>query len=143
MRKRASGMTLVEILIAVAVIAILSAIAIPAYEGYITSSRQNTARINARTLALFMENYYERQCDTGACTYKIGTASPPYSYVPGSTPAWANQLGWDPTDGNPSKDKFKYLIETCASDPIDRCYKITVKDAASDTLLIEEEYERQ
>ncbi len=130
MPKQATGMTLVEILTALAIIAILSAIAIPTYQGYITRGQENTAKANARTLSLFMENYYEQQCDEGDCTYRTG------SYTPGnSNTGFMRDLGWDPVDGNAGKDKFKYVIATCASDPISRCYKLTVKDAATDAVL--------
>jgi len=52
-----SGFTLIELMIAVAILAIISAIAIPAYEGYIRDSRLGAMRMNLDTLRIAVEAF--------------------------------------------------------------------------------------
>ena len=52
------GFTLIELVIATAVIAILAAVAIPSYQGYTESSRVNTAKANALSIKPFLEEFY-------------------------------------------------------------------------------------
>ena len=55
---KANGFTLVELILATAVIAILAAVAIPTYNGYITTSRENTAIANALSIKPYLEEFY-------------------------------------------------------------------------------------
>ena len=52
------GFSLIELLIATAVITILAAVAIPSYQGYVESSRVNTAKANALSIKPFLEEFY-------------------------------------------------------------------------------------
>ena len=52
------GFTLVELMISTAVIAILAAVAIPSYQGYVESSRIKTAKANALSIKPFLEEFY-------------------------------------------------------------------------------------
>lgn len=54
---RANGFTLIELMIAVAIIAILSSLAVPAYQKYVQKSRRSDA-INALTKAAAQEEKY-------------------------------------------------------------------------------------
>jgi prepilin-type N-terminal cleavage/methylation domain-containing protein len=51
------GFTLVELMIVVAIIAILGAIAIPAYQGYISSTKQQSARAILEQFPILLESY--------------------------------------------------------------------------------------
>lgn len=53
---RQTGFTLVEIMIAVAILAIISAIAIPLYQGYITEARFGTALKDIRQMQLILDD---------------------------------------------------------------------------------------
>jgi len=53
-----NGFTLIEVLITLAILGILSAIAIPAYNGYITTAKMSEARNNIAALRLAQEEYY-------------------------------------------------------------------------------------
>ena len=121
--KYASGYTLVELMITAAVIAMLAAIAIPTYNGYIDTSKHAAALTNAEILQPFVDNYYY---ENGA--YLVGTYDPG-----GDVTTLPNALGWRP-DGD--KDQFKYDIAACGGGTIDECYTITVTYLA-DTSITE------
>ena len=95
------GFTLVELLIATAVIAILAAVAIPAYNGYITTSRENTAIANALSIKPFLEEFY---LETG-------------SYIKGSDTSYdqadlASYFGWSAD----LDDEWTYVVTASAND---------------------------
>ena len=108
---RQAGYTLIELMVTIAIIGVLAAIAIPAYQGYISSGKEGTARTNARALAGFLETYYYEND----------------SYVAGeyteTTDTLTAVLDWRP-EGD--QDKFDYEIAKCDSGSIAECYKITV-----------------
>lgn len=56
-----TGFTLIEMLIVVALVAILAAIAMPAYNGYINRSKIKTAQADLTALSLNLENIYQRK----------------------------------------------------------------------------------
>lgn len=67
--KPARGFTLIEVMITVAIVAILAAVALPAYNAYIQRSRVPVALDNLSAYATRMEQRYQ---DTG--NYGTGTA---------------------------------------------------------------------
>jgi type IV pilus assembly protein PilE len=75
--RKARGFTLIELMITVAIVAILAAIVVPSYRDYITRSRITEATSNLSTWRVRMEQYYQDNRDyTNAC---VGTtlATPP------------------------------------------------------------------
>ncbi|MDP6289597.1 MAG: type IV pilin protein [Arenicellales bacterium] len=52
-----SGMTLIELLIAVAIVGILAAIGVPMYVGYLDQARAGEAQNNLRSIRLMQENW--------------------------------------------------------------------------------------
>jgi prepilin-type N-terminal cleavage/methylation domain-containing protein len=92
------GYTLVELMLVVAVIAIIAVIAVPAYNGYISESRLATARMNADSLRIFMEDYF-----LDNATYVASGASPAtYNEAQLQT-----NFGWSP-DGD--QDAYIYSV---------------------------------
>jgi type IV pilus assembly protein PilE len=84
---KSSGFTLVELMIAVAIISVIAVIAIPAYNGYIAEARLATARSNIDSLRLFLEDY---RLDNG--TY----VGPSGSTTLSNLSEIENDFGWNP-----------------------------------------------
>jgi type IV pilus assembly protein PilE len=71
-----SGMTLIEILVAIAIVAIVAAIAVPNYQEYVKRGQITEAHSNLASQKVRMEQYYQdNRVYTGACT--AGTVAPP------------------------------------------------------------------
>ncbi len=78
------GYTLIELLVTIAIISILAAIALPAYNGYIDTSRQGVLVTNISTIEIFQEDLRLR---TGA-----------YLLAAANVAAITAGTGWDPRD---------------------------------------------
>ena len=76
--KRQAGFTLIEIFITIAIVAILSAMAIPQYQDYITRGQLPEAHAGLGAYRVQMEQYYQdnRNYGAGAC----GATAPTYKY---------------------------------------------------------------
>jgi type IV pilus assembly protein PilE len=115
---QAQGWTLVELMVTVALIGVLASIAVPAYNGYITTSQIGTARANAEQLALFQEAYFYENDNS----YLAGTFDPS-----SGTDGLTAELNWAPSG---DRDIFSYVVTTdtgCTAP----CYTITVTMIAS------------
>ncbi|MES9959867.1 MAG: prepilin-type N-terminal cleavage/methylation domain-containing protein [Sedimenticola sp.] len=113
--KRQQGVTLVELMVTVAIVAVIAGIAIPLYNGYIREARLSSARANVEPLRLALEDYW---LDND--TYVAGVWSPDGS----KTLETANNgLGWKP-DGD--ENKFNYNVAAAGNGSITNSYTITV-----------------
>ncbi|MCU7842717.1 MAG: prepilin-type N-terminal cleavage/methylation domain-containing protein [Candidatus Thiodiazotropha sp. (ex Monitilora ramsayi)] len=119
--KTSNGFTLVEMMIALAVLSIISVIAIPAYIGYVEESRISSARINVEPLRLALEDFF---LENG--TYATG------DWIPGGAQTLDANIGWHP-DGD--GDMYNYSVSAAAGGcAITTCYTVTVthiQDAAA------------
>lgn len=115
---RQVGFTLIELMVVIAVIAILSAIAIPAYQGYVKESRYGVLRTNLDSLRVFIEDY---QLDNGSYVDAAWTAG-------GSDTSIQSIYGWQPDGDNKTTN---YSID--ASDD-GSTYDVLAQDSNDSTI---------
>jgi type IV pilus assembly protein PilE len=73
--RSATGFTLIEVMITVAIIAILAAVAIPSYTDYITRSKIQEATTSLLSMRTKLEQYFQdNRTFSGACA--AGTVAP-------------------------------------------------------------------
>jgi len=113
MRTSANGFTLIELMVAVGVIAVLAAFAIPIYNGYIQTSRVGALANNISTIEVFEEDYRLRN---GA--YQPGVFN-------GGPDADLQALGWQPQEN----DGTVYTIVLAGTS-----YKVTATDTSGTTV---------
>lgn len=96
MRKRSAerGFTLVEVMVVIAILAIIAAIAIPIYSHYIKDAKIGRAESNLVLLSTLMERYYQNN-------NAYPTSNP--TLTPNALP------GWNP--GNNPNPFFTYAIQ--------------------------------
>ena len=116
-RSLARGFTLIELMIAVAIIAIVASIALPMYNGYIQTSREGVLVTNISSIEIFQEDFRMR---TGN-----------YLTVAADVAAITAGIGWEPRDdGN-----ITYSIAAGAGGAGD-AYRVTAADSSGTTVCL-------
>jgi len=113
-RRCCRGFTLIELMIVVAIIAVISAIALPLYNGYIQTSREGVLLSNVSTIEVFQEDFRLR---TGA-----------YFTGPGDAAAIEAAIGWDPQD----EGDVAYNISSSAANT----YDVTATDDVGTSICL-------
>ncbi|RKZ35398.1 MAG: general secretion pathway protein GspH [Gammaproteobacteria bacterium] len=93
---RLAGFTLIELMIVVAIIGILAAIAVPAYQNYITESRRSVATADLSELGTRLERFFSDNNTYAGAT--VGTA------------AGVIYPSWVPTDGPQASSYYTLVI---------------------------------
>ncbi len=116
------GFTLIELMIVVAIIGILSAIAIPNYQRYQARSRQTEARLNLSGLYTAEQTYVVDSSTFGACINAIGfsISSGPRFYTTGFSDAIAGGATCGPAGGAACTDIYDgsgtgVAVNTCVA----------------------------
>ncbi|WP_445371814.1 type IV pilin protein [Methylomonas sp. HW2-6] len=92
-----SGFTLIEALIATAIVGILTAIAVPAYNGYIDRTRNSLAISEIMAIQTEIERYYTREFRYPDSLAALGTALPNGGIDPwGNAYVYLNIVNGDP-----------------------------------------------
>ncbi|HEY5994754.1 MAG TPA: type IV pilin protein [Gallionellaceae bacterium] len=120
--KSAKGFTLIELMIAVAIIAILTAVALPMYTNYVTRGKIIEATSTLSSMRVQMEQYYQDNrsyviTGTNTCGVQIPTMKyftftcvNPNPNTPGIAASYLiTATGGTPT--NPSMSGFIYTID--------------------------------
>jgi len=109
-----SGFTLIELMVTVGVLVVLSALALPVYNGYVKTSREGALINNIATIEVFEEDYKLR---TGAYIDGVFDGVNPDADM--------QTLGWQPQD----KDGTTYSIVLSGGS-----YKVTAVDSSGTTV---------
>lgn len=84
--KLVRGVTLIELMITVAVVAILASVALPSYNQYVIESRRSEAKSALLELGQFMERYYTTNSaynkTSGGVATTLTSSDLPYASVP-------------------------------------------------------------
>ena len=114
-RRLNQGFTLIELMIVVAIVAIISAVALPLYTGYIEGAREGRLVINIATMDVFQEDFLLR---TGG-----------YMTVAADIAAITAGIGWIPQ----ANDGVTYSI----ADPGGGSYRVTAVDPEGTTICMQ------
>ncbi len=111
------GFTLIELMIVVAILAIITTIAVPAYTGYIKTAENTEGWNNLNSLQLVLEEYY---MENG--TYTTDTS--------------ASGLDWTPKPGSSGSNLFNYSIAAGDTGDIKTSYKITATKKSDSSITL-------
>lgn len=103
--RRWGGFTLIELMVAMAVVAILAAVALPSYRDYVQKSQERGATADLVALALVMENFFQKRLE-----YPVHASPTTIAPLPGerSEPLKSELDGWSPTQAR----HFSYSLRS-------------------------------
>lgn len=107
--RRSSGFTLVEMMIVVAIVAILAAVAYPSYRGFVMRSNRSDGKTALMRMAQNMERYF-----TVNNTYAGATLA---SSPPAATDVWGSTIspdGFYTLSLNPAPTATQYTVQAVA-----------------------------
>lgn len=108
MLHQTKGFTLIELMIAIAILTVVVGIAIPAYNGFVRESRINAATANIEPLRIALEDYWLDDHGDG-----YGVRNPEVWIPGGVNTLTTGSLGWQPDPGD--KNMFSYSVTSTAN----------------------------
>ncbi|MBD3184196.1 prepilin-type N-terminal cleavage/methylation domain-containing protein [Candidatus Poribacteria bacterium] len=118
--KNSAGFSLVELMIVVAIMAILAAIAIPSYLRFQLKARESEARINLAAIRTAEEAFKAEQD-----TYQVCAASPAAGGTDATPDDWADAGGFDTIGFEPDGQvRYQYAV-AAGGDGITTSYTAT------------------
>ena len=115
---KAKGFSLIELMIAAGVLAIILAIALPMYTDYVDTARVGVMNNNVETVRLFEEDYRLSEGE-----YIAGTYDPA---DPGAADGLKTVLGWEPRTG---EDTITYVVVLAGTG-----FTVTATDSSGETV---------
>lgn len=110
-----SGMTMIELIVAMAVLFLLAAVSIPFYRDYMMTARKERIVETVRTFTMFEKNYYLDNQTYAAGEYKPGG-------VANTFPA---SMGFRMSN---DQDQVSFLVEAGSCGDIADCYRVIATD---------------
>ena len=111
---RNTGFTLVELMIAVAILSILMAVALPAYRNYVNTAEEGALVTNIESMTIFQEDFFLRNGNYAAPLADLAAIN--------------TAIGWQPR----TNDGITYVV----ADTGGNTYSVTATSAAGDTVCI-------
>lgn len=128
---RERGFTLIEIIIAVALVAILTAIALPSYRSYVTKTKVKTAQSDLASLSIALENFYQRNLAYNtSITAATATTAATITAVGSWSPAQANDFTY--TISTITASTYTVLATANASSGLSGCVIRLMSDGTKD-----------
>ncbi len=124
LKRASSGFTLIELMIAVAIIGIIAAIAYPAYQESVQQTRRSNAQADLMELAQWMERQYAQDY-----SYLEGGNQPalPFNVSPRTGTTFYN-LSFA---GNVTQNTFTLQAQPTGPQATDRCGTLTLDNAGA------------
>ncbi|MES2715719.1 MAG: prepilin-type N-terminal cleavage/methylation domain-containing protein [Pseudomonadota bacterium] len=105
------GFTLIEVMVVVAILAILSAIALPGYGSYITRQKLVAAQSDLQALSMNMENYLQNTTQYPSASGSIDSTAALKTTLPGWNPAASADFRYQVTAVSNSAQPPTYTLQ--------------------------------